>query len=261
MNNTPVQLLAPVTSNQPVYPGVNIIWLEAPEIARIALPGQFVMLKCEDGTFLRRPLSIHRVSTDRTRVAFMFAAVGKGTAWLAAATPRMKVDLLGPLGNHFEIDPDIEAAVVVAGGLGVAPLAFLADELKIRGKKISFLYGAATAGQLCPEPFLPEMNEYILATEDGSRGERGFITACLPRYLSRPVQLFACGPTPMYRTMAIAGEIKNMPAQVSLEVRMACGLGICYGCTVDTRVGLRQVCKHGPVFELHEVRWESFPGI
>jgi dihydroorotate dehydrogenase electron transfer subunit len=130
--NTPVQITAPVAANDTAMPGVNLLWLEAPEIAAIAKPGQFVMLKCQGGAFLRRPLSIHRLSADKNQVAFLFAVVGKGTAWLAGLKPGEAVDLLGPMGNGFNIALEAESAVLLAGGLGVAPLAFWRMNLKLR---------------------------------------------------------------------------------------------------------------------------------
>ena len=261
MNNPPAWCAATVDDNRTVFPGVNVIWLEAPEIAGQARPGQFVMVKCRGQTFLRRPLSIHRLSFDKNRLAFMFAVVGKGTAWLAGIKPGEVIDLLGPLGNGFIINSGVDSAVLIAGGLGMAPLGFLADELKAQGKKVKILYGTATASQMCPESTLPAAVEYVYATEDGSRGRNGFITEYLPQYLQGTAQLFACGPTPMYRTMAKMTTVKNKPVQVSLEVRMACGLGICYGCSIHTKQGLRQVCKHGPVFNLHDIEWNEFSDI
>jgi len=255
LKNPTVQINAPIVSNELVNSQTHIIWLEAAEIAREARPGQFVMLKCAGGAFLRRPLSLHRVSADKSRVAFLFSVIGKGTAWLAGSKPGEQLDLIGPLGNGFSIPANLREAVLIAGGLGVAPLGFLADELKKKGTKSKFLYGAASAGLLCPERFLPDCSDSIMATEDGSLGYKGYITECLSEHLKSSTSVYACGPTPMYRTLSEMSDLKEIPVQVTLEVRMACGLGVCYSCAIDTSSGLQRVCKHGPVFDLHQVLW------
>jgi len=261
MNTPSVQTLSPVLSNDAVLPDVRLLWLEAPEIAGIAQPGQFVMIRCAGGTLLRRPLSIFRQSADKTRLAFLMAVVGRGTAWLAEIEPGDLLDLRGPLGNGFSVSPGTKNAVLVAGGLGVAPLGFLADELAALGVRATFLYGAASSRLLCPDHILPKGAEYVFATDDGSRGRQGFITSYLPEYLIEETSLFACGPTPMYRALTRLDALRDRETQVSLEIRMACGLGVCYGCTVNTRQGLKQVCKHGPVFMLHDVLWDELADI
>ncbi|MCL2150208.1 MAG: dihydroorotate dehydrogenase electron transfer subunit [Dehalococcoidia bacterium] len=261
MDIVPIRTFARVITNDTVMPGVHLLWLEEPRVAAQARPGQFVMLKCQNGTFLRRPLSIHRLSADKTRLAFLFASVGRGTAWLATLEAGDYIDLLGPLGNGFDPSPGLRRAVLIAGGLGVAPLGFLADELIARGTQVSFAYGAATSALLCPDRLLPEGAEYVFITEDGSRGRPGFVTAHLPALFKEGSELFACGPTPMYRALASLDECKKLQIQVSLEIRMACALGVCYGCTINTDKGLQQVCRHGPVFNIHSVLWDEFPDI
>lgn len=261
MKYSPTQVIASVISCELAMTSSYLLWLEAPGIAGIARPGQFVMLRCEDQTFLRRPLSIHRVSADKTRLAFLFAVVGQGTSWLAGLKPGERLDLLGPLGNGFDIAPGPKRAVLLAGGLGIAPLSFLADELASQSVRVALLYGAASSALLYPEHLLPATAEYVPATEDGSYGRRGFITAYLADYLSDDTALFACGPTPMYRTMAAMNGLADRDVQVSLETGMACGLGVCYGCTVKTRNGLKQVCKQGPIFNMHDIIWENLPDL
>jgi dihydroorotate dehydrogenase electron transfer subunit len=253
--------VAPVVLNEEAMAGVRLLWLSAPEIARASRPGQFVMLKCGGDTFLRRPLSIHRVDKDSGRIAFLFAVVGRGTAWLAGVKPGEALDLLGPLGRGFEIKSETRRLVLVAGGLGLAPLGFLADVAAAQGKEVTLLLGAASAGMLCPIGKLPQAETCVLSTDDGSMGRKGFVTASLPAYLPQADQVFACGPLPMFRTMAEDASLKDKDVQVSLEVRMACGLGVCYGCTVSTKAGLRQVCKDGPVFRLNDILWDKVANI
>ncbi len=260
-NNTLSMQLSEVVSLREVMPGVFLMWLLAPAIARAAKPGQFVMLRCGSQTFLRRPLSVHRVSADRQQLAFLFAAVGKGTGWLAGLKPGQQLDLLGPLGTGFQVDANASRLLLVAGGLGVAPLGFLADEARLAGKNVTLLLGAATAAALCPAELLPGVDACLSATDDGTHGHRGFVTHLLADALPEAQQVFACGPLPMLRALAADTSLSRYRTQVSLEIRMACGLGVCYGCTINTVHGLRQVCKYGPVFEMADILWQELRDI
>jgi len=250
------QEAASIISNSEVMPGTYLMWLESPLIAPLAKPGQFVMVRCGDYQ-LRRPLSIHLVD-DQNRLALLFTVVGKGTHWLSQRQAGDNLDLLGPLGNGYSIHPASRNLLLVAGGIGIAPLHFLAQKALKQGYSVTLLLGAQTATQLYPRHLLPPEAELVFATEDGSAGEKGMITDLLPDFLGWADQLFACGPTSMYRTMAKSKKLLNTkPAQVSLEMRMGCGRGICYGCTLKTKSGLKQVCKDGPVFELKDVLWDE----
>jgi dihydroorotate dehydrogenase electron transfer subunit len=252
---------AKIISNEETMPGVYLIRLDCPDIAAQACPGQFVMVRCGGGAEyqLRRPLSIHR--TDGNKLSLLFNMVGNGTRRLSECQAGEKIDLLGPLGNGYEIHPDSRNLLLAAGGIGIAPLVFLAGEAVKKGKEVTLLLGAATAGQLYPSKLLPAGVRLVIATEDGSGGKKGMITDILPDFAGGAEQLFACGPLPMYKTMARMAELKDKPVQVSLEVRMGCGVGVCYGCTVKTGNGLRQVCKHGPIFNLEEVLWDKLADI
>jgi len=251
-----IQELARITANTEPMTGAHLIWLEAPHIAPQAQPGQFVMVRCgEKGEYqLRRPLSIHQ--REGNKIALLFSVVGGGTQWLSQRQPGDSLDLLGPLGNGFSVNPDSKKLLLVAGGIGFAPLRFLADEAVGRGLSVTLLYGTPTAAHLYPSKLLSEV-KLVTATEDGTEGEKGMITNLLPDFTKDADQLFACGPLAMYRAMAQMSELKVKPIQISLEVRMGCGLGVCYGCTVKTRGGLRQVCKDGPVFGLNDILWEE----
>ena len=255
------QGLATVVSNSEVMPGVSLIWLESPQIASIAKPGQFVMVKCGEDNLLRRPFSIHQVDDKMASLALLFSMVGKGTRWLSRRQPGYKIDLLGPLGNGYTIAPTSHNLLLVGGGIGIAPLPFLARMAQERGCSVTLLLGASTTGQLCPSNLLPSETKCITATDDGTTGVKGFITDLLPEHTDWADQVFACGPSPMYRAMAQMPELKGKPVQVSLEVRMGCGFGVCYGCTVKTEQGLKQVCQDGPVFELGDVLWDEFVDI
>jgi dihydroorotate dehydrogenase electron transfer subunit len=256
-----IQTEATVIANKAIMPGVYLIRLDCPDITSRARPGQFVMVRCGEGAEyqLRRPLSIHQ--TDGDKLSLLFNVVGRGTRWLSECQAGEKLDLLGPLGNGYEIYPDSRNLLLAAGGIGIAPLVFLAGEAVKNGKEVTLLLGAPTAGQLYPSKLLPAGVRLATATEDGSGGEKGMITDLLPDFAGGADQVFACGPLPMYKTMARIPQLKDKPVQVSLEVRMGCGLGICYGCTVKTINGLRQACKHGPIFKLNEVLWDKLADI
>ncbi len=239
-------------------PGVYLIWLEASQIALAAKPGQFVMVNCGEETFLHRPLSIHQVEDmAKEKLALLFAVKGKGTHWLSQRQEGDNLDLIGPLGNGFSLSPASSNLLLVAGGIGIAPLRFLAQEAVSRGHSVKLLLGAADSSRLYPGHFfLPEI-EIITATEDGSTGKKGMVTGLLPGLAHWADCIFTCGPLPMYQTMVRTPVLKDRNIQVSLEVRMGCGLGFCYGCTVKTKIGLKQVCQDGPVFKLDEVLWDE----
>ena len=256
------QLIAPVISICEAIPGAYLLWLTAPEITAEARAGQFVMIACGKDTLLRRPISIHRVDGDR--LALLVASVGKGTDWLSRRKAGDTLDIMGPLGNGFDIRDNSRNVLLVAGGMGIAPLLFLADTALESDKKITFIVGARTADCLLPVSTPPKTSEsgvkpsginVINATDDGTEGFKGLATDLIPAYLDSIDQVFACGPVEMYRSMAAIPELRDKPVQLSLEIMMGCGIGVCYGCTIKTRSGLKQVCKDGPVFEMGEVEW------
>jgi dihydroorotate dehydrogenase electron transfer subunit len=249
------QEIAAITANTELMPQVHLMWLEAPYIASQAQPGQFVMAHCGEDTLLCRPFSIHQL--DGKRLALLFNVVGRGTQWLSQRQAGDSLDLLGPLGNGYTVYPDAKNLLLVAGGIGIAPLVFLAQKALKGGCSITLLLGAQTATELYPKDLLLPEVKLITATEDGSAGKRGVVTDLLPNFISRADQIFACGPTSMYQTIATQKLLKKKPVQISLEVRMGCGLGVCYGCTVKTKNGLKQVCKDGPVFDLNDILWEE----
>jgi len=252
------QVLASIISNSEVMPGVYLIWLESPQIASIAQPGQFIMVRCgEDAEHpLRRPFSIHRL--DNNKLAFLFTVVGKGTHWLAQCRAGNNIDLLGPLGNGYSIQLGSHNLLLLAGGIGIAPLCFLAEKALEQGCSVTLLHGARIRSHLYHEHLLPPGLEFIFFTEDGSVGRKGMITDFLPDFVGWADQIFACGPTSMYHTIATQKQqFRGKPAQISLEVRMGCGLGVCYGCTVKTKNGLKQVCKDGPIFNLDDFTAEE----
>jgi len=259
------QVLAEVVSTTEVIPETRLIWLDAPLIAAAARPGQFVMIYCGEDTLLRRPISVHRVDGDR--LALLVASVGKGTHWLSRRKKGETIDVFGPLGNGFTIQPETDNLLLVGGGIGIAPLVFLADTALADGKKVTFITGARSADCLLPVSSTQQLFDggmmaasihVINATDDGSEGFKGMATDLVPAYLDGIDQVCACGPEAMYRTMARIPELREKSVQLSLEIMMGCGMGVCYGCTIKTKQGLKQVCKDGPVFEMGELEGPSF---
>lgn len=201
-------------------------------------------------------MSIHRVAplSAPTDLALLFAVVGRGTDWLARRKEGDMIDLLGPLGHGFEIRA--KNLLLVAGGIGIAPLVALADRGLEVGAQVALLLGAPAAEQVYPSHLLPPQVKLRVATEDGSIGKRGPVTELLSDFDGGADQIFACGPVPMYEAMAaMAGKLGQKSVQVSMEARMGCGFGGCYGCAIETRSGLRLVCQDGPIFELNDVIW------
>jgi dihydroorotate dehydrogenase electron transfer subunit len=252
------QVMATIFSNIELMPGVYLIEAIAPEIAATAKPGQFVMINCGAGTILQRPFSIHKV-IDSSRILILFSITRRGTYWLSHLQKGEHLNLLGPLGNGFSIKPASKQLLLIAGGIGIAPLVFLASEALAIGKEAVLLMGAPAASQLYPQQLLPFEIQITRATEDGSAGIKGMITDLLSDYLDRIDQIFACGPIPMYQTISklLLKRSFKKPAQISLETRMGCGIGACYGCSIKTTQGMKMVCRDGPVFNIEEIIWEG----
>ncbi|PPD58492.1 dihydroorotate dehydrogenase electron transfer subunit [Dehalogenimonas etheniformans] len=254
--NKPQACMATVLSNDAVMPNVFQLRLQCPEIAHSGEPGQFVMIKCGDN-LLRRPISISDANGPSEQFSLLIAKVGKGTDWLSSVRPGDELDIIGALGNGFTIDDRTERLLLIGGGMGIAPLNFLASRATGLGKKVTLMLGARTGELLCPSSHLPQVNECVFCTEDASVGIKGRVTDCPDAYIETAEQIFACGPLPMYRALAKDHRFGGKPMQISLEVRMACGIGLCYGCTIKTKNGQKQVCEDGPVFEMDDILWDE----
>jgi len=260
---------AAVLENREVLAGTFVLCLEAARLARQGRPGQFVMVRCAaEGAadpFLRRPLALHRIRRDQGQVELLVRVVGRGTAWLAVRRPGDILDLFGPLGQGFSLGRKTGNLLLVAGGMGIAPLFAVIEEALERGCAVVLALGARTAGELYPPALLPPQVELHLATEDGSAGRRGLVTDLLTAselgLIPWADQIMACGPRPMLARLPDVVRTGRLRwrrglVQVSLEERMACGVGACLGCVVRTRQGYRQVCREGPVFDLKDMVWE-----
>lgn len=257
------EVTAPVVANEEVVPGIHVVWVEAPTIARAVQPGEFVMVRGwpRYDPPLRRALSVHRVAGPPgrapQRLSVMVSAAGRGTGMMARAHPGDQWQMLGPLGKGFHIYPETRRLLLVGGGLGVAPLLFLAERAVAKGLEVTFLLGARTSALLYPTVQLPPEVELVAMTEDGSNGRQGRVTDLLPEYLPWADQVCACGAWGMYASMAQYMNGYDRSVQVLAEVTaMGCGFGICLGCTVETAHGMKLACLDGPRFELREL----FPG-
>jgi dihydroorotate dehydrogenase electron transfer subunit len=239
--------------------GVELV-LHNAEAAREVRPGQFFQLGvAAPNTLLRRPYSVAWIDRERGRIAFIFNVVGAGSAWLAALNAGQQVDLLGPLGNGFEISDNRRPALCVGGGLGIAAFPALVQSLVELRRPVAVLHGARSAGQLLPGSYLSGANVYI-ATDDGSAGHTGPVTDLLPNYLEGDADLFACGPTPMLQSlMRVADRSGFSPSriQLALETPMGCGLGTCLGCAAPRAGGgYLLTCQEGPCVRADTLDWE-----
>jgi dihydroorotate dehydrogenase electron transfer subunit len=239
-------LKAPIAAVREVGRGMGVVSMEAPEVAATVRAGQFVNLGLA-GVFLRRPFSVYRVDGDRIEV--VVKAVGVGTAKLLSMVPGDVVSCLGPLGGGFDLKAGSHTAVLVSGGVGVAPMPLAAREARALGMRVIWVHGARSSEELCSEA---DGDEVIWATDDGSRGFAGTAVAAAP---DGDVVL-ACGPNRMLA--AAAGRWPE--ARVAVEAYMGCGTGVCLGCAVPlTRGGYDRACKEGPVYRAADVDWANLP--
>lgn len=248
---------AEVLASTQVAADTYCLRLRAPEIAPAARPGQFVMLgPLEEGSqdpFLPRPFSIHRVDAAGD-LEILYARVGRLTQDMTRLEPGRRVWLLGPQGRGF-FAPGGGELWLVAGGLGVAPLVFLAEREAPR-RPVRLFYGVRAADRAVPLDPLPRAGVRVeLATDDGSAGAHGTAAQLLEAAGPPPAGavLAGCGPWKMLRAIHAIAARWGTPLELSLETRMACGMGACLGCAIQLAAGRRRVCVDGPVFDGHEV--------
>ena len=249
-----------VLANDRVAEGVGLIVLRAPRTAAGIKPGQFVHLRIATGAdiILRRPFSVHVVRAERLEI--LYQILGTGTLRLAEKPVGAVMDLVGPLGHGWQLPEGATHALLVAGGLGAAPLGMLAEQLAARGIATAVALGAPTATRLVARELFERVARRVeIATDDGSAGEHGFVTVPVARLLAeeRFDIVYTCGPEPMQRIVAKMAAEAGVPCQVSLERLMACGIGACLSCVVTTTDGLKRACVDGPVFAAEEVVWDA----
>lgn len=224
------------------------------------LPGQFAELRVDNSpaTFLRRPISIHYVSCEKNEVWFLIQLVGDGTRQLATLRSGDLLNVLLPLGNGFTVSSGIKgkAPLLVGGGGGTAPLLFLGAEMVRSGGRPSFLLGARSAKDLLQLELFRALGKLYATTDDGSFGERGFVTQHSVLQQEHFSMIYCCGPRPMMVAVARYAKRNGIECEVSLENRMACGLGACLCCVEDTVDGRMCVCREGPVFNIKKLVWQ-----
>lgn len=247
----------------PMGSAVELV-LHEPEAATMTKPGQFFQLGVEaQHTLLRRPYSIAWTDPDLGRIGFIFSVVGAGSAWLGRREAGQPIELLGPLGNGFAIPGRDRTVVCIAGGLGIAAFVGLVQRLNQLGRRVVVLLGARSSDRLLPSRRLAGA-EVRVATDDGSAGKAGPVTALLPATLRDDAELFMCGPTEMLRAVVRSSRELGFPlerVQVALETPMGCGIGTCLGCALPARAGgYLLACHDGPCVRADQVDWDRMDG-
>lgn len=252
----PLQGKFPIIEHTVLRDHIHEMHIAAPGIAEQAKPGQFLNISCGEARLLRRPISICDCVGERLRI--VFAVHGEGTKWLAERKTGDYVDVMGPLGNGF---PDkVGNTILIGGGIGVPPMLYAARG--IAGKTAAILGFRSKSEIILHDDFLRVCSQVYLTTDDGSAGEKGFVTGPLEQLLLEGGwdRVFACGPRPMLKAVSRVCGAQHMPCFVSMEERMGCGIGACLVCACrtmeDGEAHMRHVCKDGPVFSAEEICWE-----
>jgi len=256
-----------IAFNKEIAPDTYLMGFRSREVAAAAKPGQFVMIRVCSGIdpLLRRPFSIAGIR-ETDRLLILYRVVGKGTAIMAQTKEGERLSILGPLGKGFEPAKDGQLSLLVAGGIGIAPLLFLAQATKSR--PLQLLMGFGSAKEIIA---LDQLGKFAIdvsiATDDGTAGHAGPVTDLLATFLKQndplkdPLCVFACGPEPMLKKVARVSLDRHISCQVSLEAAMACGLGACQGCAIKTSANEKRayyhVCADGPVFPATAIDWSS----
>ncbi len=222
-------------------------------------PGQFINIKATEGTdpLLRRPFSIF--DADGENVSIIVRVIGKGTELICGMKPG-EVNVIGPSGNGFTLETN-KNVLMVGGGVGNAPLYYLMKELKEKGNKITYIYCSRSKDFVFEKSKYHGLaDEFILTTDDGSDGVKGFATEVMADKISMKGydRIYTCGPDPMMEKVVKLADI-NTPVEVSVENYFGCGVGLCVGCTVDTTTGYRRACVDGPVFDGRTILWDKMP--
>jgi dihydroorotate dehydrogenase electron transfer subunit len=247
-----------ITSVEYLHPRFVLIKLKSDEALPEIKPGQFVEVKVEGSasTFLRRPISINYVDKENSEIWLLVQLVGDGTRAMARLNEGDSLNVLFPLGNGFAAPKKGEKVLLVGGGVGVAPLLEYGKALKEVGAKPVFLLGARTKTDLMQLDLFGKYGDVYITTEDGSEGEKGFVTQHSVLTKESFDRISTCGPKPMMVAVARFAKANSIPCEVSLENMMACGLGACLCCVEKTVKGNVCVCKEGPVFNINDLTWQ-----
>lgn len=260
----PVNIKAKLLKKEELKPGIFKFSVQADEIVNIAKPGNFIEIRVNDDIepFLRRPISIYNMDKDKGILEFIFQVKGKGTTILAKRNEGECIDIVGPLGFGTFKYSSYENLAIIGGGIGVFPLYELAKSAKNENKNVNTYLGFRNKDLVVLEnEFKQVSNQLTITTDDGSYSQKGFAIDFLKKDIEagKIDSIYACGPLPMLRAVRELALEKNIPCQISLEERMACGLGVCLGCAVKTAKSPKEapeywhVCKAGPVFQAKDV--------
>ena len=264
-------MAAAVVDNTQLAGPNYLLSIRAPKIASTVRPGQFVMAAVADGLslphpLLKRALAVFSVESEEgipSIITLLIKVIGDGTQRLASLLPKERVDLIGPLGNGFRMAGRQGGVhLLAAGGVGIASFYLLAEEINRAGQEVHLLYGARTEEDLVGLEYFQRLGiPLVLTTEDGSSGIKGLITDGLEQHLAQLVQqtltLYVCGPNPMMQAVSRMASLHQIPCQISVESKMACGFGVCLGCTVETVNSYQLACSDGPVFDAETFIWQE----
>ncbi len=223
------------------------------------LPGQFVEVRVDEtpSVLLRRPISIHYYNKEVNELGLLVQLVGNGTRWMATLKAGNVLNVVLPLGNGFTLPADKTVRpLLVGGGVGVAPLLYLGMKLKEMGVEPTFLLGSRTENELMQIAEFEKYGPVYITTENGAVGEQGYVTQHSVLAREHFGQVYTCGPKPMMVAVARWAKGAGVPCEVSLENKMACGVGACLCCVEDTKEGNVCVCKEGPVFSIDKLSWQ-----
>ena len=260
----PVNIKAKLLEKEELKPGILKFSVQADEIVNTARPGNFIEIRVNDDIepFLRRPISIYNMDKEKGILEFIFQVKGKGTTILAKRNEGEAIDIVGPLGFGTFKYSSYENLAIIGGGIGVFPLYELAKSAKNENKNVNTYLGFRNKDLVVLEnEFKQVSNQLTITTDDGSYSQKGFAIDFLKKDIEagKIDSIYACGPLPMLRAVRELALEKNIPCQISLEERMACGLGVCLGCAVKTAKSSKEapeywhVCKAGPVFQAKDV--------
>ena len=254
----PIQELCTVQKREQLADGLFALMLHAPKICEQAAAGQFVHITCGEARLLRRPISI--CDTQDGMLKIVFAVKGEGTRWLSERSVGDELDVLGPAGHGFDLSRLGARPVFIGGGIGVPPMLKSMKAAKAQGAQPTAILGFRSKDAVILEDDFYAVGDVYVATDDGSYGIHGFVSAVLEQHIGEFTSVCCCGPKGMLRALANIAESAGLPCQVSMEERMGCGIGACLVCACalksengETRYG--HVCKDGPVFDSKEVAW------
>jgi dihydroorotate dehydrogenase electron transfer subunit len=258
MQNNPRHILdLELVESQPLNAQYVLMKFKDVKPLPLMQPGQFVQVRVDGSpsTYLRRPISVNFVEIDKNLLWLLIQKVGPGTNTLATSPIGSKINMILPLGSPFSQPETDKKVLLIGGGVGVAPLLMLGQQLSDRGVDVAFLLGARSAKDLLELDEISRYGQVHTTTEDGSFGEKGFVTQHSILNTNSFDRIYSCGPKPMMQAVANYAKKRNVECEVSLENTMACGIGSCLCCVEDTMDGHVCTCTEGPVFNIKKLKW------